>query len=158
MSYVGAGSVSGCSRGHLYLHNLSLCKCSNSYTRHAGNTGRNPWPFTTCCFSALAWHLASSWLNWQSLWTTKWPHMIPLPLSKHSPDSWLVNSTRILEAKQDVRCQSGGSHVETSGKVTQLEEARREGGRLFCIKQWLPSGGWWSRVTKTKSQNRVVFS
>lgn len=79
----------------------------------------------TFCFSGLTWHLASSWLNWQLLWTTKWPRMIPLLVSKPSPDSWLVNYTSKPVAKQDMRCQSGSSHVETPGKVIQLEEARR---------------------------------
>lgn len=102
----------------------------------------------TFCFSGLTWHLASSWLNWQLLWSTKWPCVIPLLGSKPSPDSWLVNSTCEPVAKQDVCCQSRSSHVETPGKVIQPEEARsseedeESGGRgkhqafymhLFCI-------------------------
>lgn len=80
----------------------------------------------TFCFSGLAWHLASLSLYWQLLCaTTKWPCLIPLLVSKPSPDSWLVNSTCEPVAKQDVCCQSGSSHVETPGKVIQLEEARR---------------------------------
>lgn len=51
--------------------------------------------------------------------------MIPLLVGKSSADSWLVNSTCKLKAKQEVCCQSGSSHVETPGKVIQLEEARR---------------------------------
>lgn len=83
-------------------------------------------PPTTLCFSGLTWHLASSRLNWQLLWTAKWPCVIPAPVSKPSPDSWMVNSTRKLIAKRDVCCQSGGSsHVETPGKVTRLEEVKR---------------------------------
>lgn len=147
MSYVGAGSVSGCFCGHLYLHNLSSYTCCNSYVRHVGGRGRNPWPNLLFLWPDVTFGI--SWLNWQLLCTTKWPRMIPLLVSKPSPDSWLVNSTSKPVAKQDVCCQSGSSHVETPGKVIQLEEARRSekeeerGGwgvqqafymQLFCIR------------------------
>ncbi len=92
--YVGAGSVSGCSCSPLYLHNLSSSKCCRSYVGDVGGRGGSPWP-QTFCFSDLAWHLASSLLVRQLLCTTtKWSCKIPFLVSKPSPDSWLVNSTR----------------------------------------------------------------
>lgn len=103
-------------------------------------------PPTTSCFSGLTWHLASSRLDWQLPWTAKWPCVIPAPLSKPSPDSWMVNSTRKLIAKRDVCCQSGGSsHVETpwqsysAGRGKERKKEKRGGlevfyMQLFCIR------------------------
>lgn len=91
---------------------------------HVGEAERTLDPHTFC-FSSLTWHLAPSWLNWQLLWSTKCPCVIPLLVSKPAPVSRLVNSTCEHEAKQDVCCQSGGSRVENPGKVIQWEEARR---------------------------------
>lgn len=91
-----------------YHHITVLTGMSSTWARGRGQT-LDP---RTFCFSGLAWHLACSRPNRQLLWSTKWPCVIPLLVSKPAPDSWLVNSTCRPEAKQDLCCQSGGSHVE----------------------------------------------
>lgn len=53
VSYVGAGSGSGCSCGHPFLHNLSLYKCCNSYADTGAGKGRGTLDPQTFCFSGL---------------------------------------------------------------------------------------------------------
>lgn len=130
INYVGAGSVSGSSYGHFYLHNLSSYKRYNWYGGHVGGRPVEPFnPPRPSDFRGPTWHLASSRLGRQLLWTTKWLCVIPLLVSKPFPDSWLVNSACNAMAKRGSCCQSWGSHVETPGKVIELEAAKCGRGR-----------------------------
>lgn len=129
-----------------------------------GINGRNPWPLQLAVSLAWLdiWHLHGSTDNrcelqngpaWflsryqSALQILDW--LIPLAYSKPS---------------KDVCCQSGGSHVETSGKVTQLEEARRRrrregrgGGETVLHKAIITSRGIIVESNKDKTPGLSSF-
>lgn len=93
LQYVGVGSVSGRSGGHLYLHNLSSYKCCNSYVvacgrESAGGTLDPQKPSVSLALCDI-WHLHGSpdkrcELQNGPAWFLRW-HQSPFQI----PD-WLI--------------------------------------------------------------------
>lgn len=83
-------------------------KCCNPYIRHVGGKGETYDP-ATFCFSDLQWHLASSWLNWQMLYATKLPCLIPSLVSKPL--------SRLLTGSFHLQVRSQASRVLPSWKI-----------------------------------------